>query len=266
MLAVLLVPSMSYGATKKVVCTLPQEEVSACVNEKTLVTKKAKPTITGMAEGFKSLRLFVRQDGDIIWKSKIIKVKKSGAWSVPVKKKLADGSYEISVYEKTDLKEALVEETLTVGKTSASTTGGTLSASPIPLLFGGNATRGGKVPVAYVKLVNTGKASTTIEGFSLTQNGTAAAAKIAGFETADDKGGSRTTVENEDGELFDGKTVFVPLKATLAPGQMRIFTILALVAKDASLGSTLKFDVAGVKGNAHAKGTFPMKGTTWTVK
>ncbi len=270
MLAALLIPGVSFGATKKEACVLPSTDESACITEATLTTTRSKPSLSGLANDVSSLRIFVRQDGKILWRSGIVRVRKSDAWSATVKKKLKDGSYDVSVYEKSNLREPLAEGTLNVGKvrttSSPSSSAGTISASPIPLLFGGAATRGGKVPVAYVKLVNQGKATTTLEGFTLTQNGTAGASKITEFETADDKGGSRTTVKNEDGELFTGKSVFVPLKATLAPGQMRIFTLLALVAKDASVGSTLKLDVASVKANASVKGTLPMRGTTWTIK
>lgn len=264
MLIALVIPGVSLGATKKDVCTLPDNTASICINRDTLVTKKENPTITGRAEDVKSLRLFVRKDGEVIWKSRIVKVRKSGTWSIPIKEKLKDGTYDISIYEKADLKDALAQETLLIGTQKAGA--GTLEASPIPLLFGGEAKRGSKAPVAYVKLINRGKATTSIEGFTLAQNGSASAKAVAAFETADDKGGSRTTVKNEDGELFSGKNVFVPLKATLAPGQMRIFTLLALVTSDASVGSTLKFDVAGVKSSASIGGKFPMKGTTWTIR
>lgn len=270
LIAALLIPSVSFGATKEV-CELPEEDETACFDAKTITTSKAKPVLKGLAASVEKVRIVISQEDETIWKSKIVTVKKSGSWLVPVKKKLKDGSYDIAIYERSDLKTPLATETLTIGKasttaSSSSKKGDSIAASPITLLFGGAAGRSGKVPVAYVQLVNKGKATTSIDGFTLTQNGTAAMAKISAFETADDKGGSRTTVDNKDGKLFTGKDGFIPFKATLAPGQMRIFTLLALVDKSALLGSTLKLDVQSIKTNATVGGKFPMRGTTWTIK
>jgi len=278
LLTAFLIPSISFGATKEV-CDLPSEEESVCFDEKTLTTSKTKPSLKGLADGVEKIRVIITEEDKTVWKSKIISVKKSGSWLASVKKKLEDGSYDVAVYEKSNLKEPLATETLTIGKTSASSPskssssasvssakGDSIAASPITLLFGGTAARSGKVPVAYVQLENKGKKTTAIEGFTLTQNGTAAGAKISAFETADDKGGSRTMVSNKDGDLFKGKDAYIPLKATLAPGQIRIFTILAVVDKSAVVGSTLKLDVKDIKTNATVGGKLPMKGTTWTIK
>lgn len=270
-LTAFLIPSISFGATKAV-CDLPSDDESACFDEKTLTTSKTRPSLKGLADGVEKIRVVISQEDEIVWKSKIISVKKSGSWLASVKKTLKKGSYDVTIYERSDLKTPLATETLTIGKVSASSPssssskGDSIAASPITLLFGGAAPRSTKVPVAYVQLINKGKATTSIDGFTLTQNGTAAAAKISAFETADDKGGSRTMVDNKDGKLFNGKNAFIPFKATLAPGQIRIFTLLALVDKSALIGTTLKLDVESVKTNATMSGKFPMRGTTWTIK
>jgi len=141
--------------------------------------------------------------------------------------------------------------------------GGTLSVSQLPLLAGGSAAPGASVPVAYIKVSNPGTAATSLAGFSLKQSGSAPTDVITSFATNDDKGGSRATAKAE----FEGKEAFVPLQATVAPGQTRIFTIKAQLASGsgASAGKQLMLDVASVDTGASARGAFPIRGTTWTL-
>lgn len=230
---------------------------AGAIDDASLSTTSTKPSIAGTAEDIKAVRLVVRNDdGKQVFK-KDLRVRNE-EWKTKVSKKLKDGEYEVSLYEgKTSRASALLDkETLTVGKAG----GGTLSASMVPLLTGGTARSFASVPVAYVKVANQGTATSSISGITLVQNGSAPTSVITTFATNDDKGGSRATVP---AAFTKQKTVFVPLAATIPPGQMRIFTIKANLGTIANIGSQLKLDVASVAGAS--RGTFPLRGTTWTL-
>ena len=231
------------------------------IDDASLSASSAKPTLTGTTDA-KSVRIVVENEaGKKVFSSRDIKAK-AGKWRSRINKTLKPGTYEVTLFEK-NAKGKRVEvgtETLSVsGKGGKS---GTLSASMVPLLMGGTANSNASAPVAYVKLTNTGTATTSIQGFTLTENGTAPDAVVAGFTTSDDKGGSRATITT----AFNKGSVFVPLAATLAPGQIRIFTIKAnLGAVSAYRGTQLKIDVASVKTDGTIKGMFPLRGTTFTL-
>lgn len=248
-----MVPASAYAA------------VSASFDEEAIVTTTTKPTITGEAEDLQKLRLIVRNDdGKIVYK-RDVRVK-NDEWKAKIAKSLRKGEYEVALYAgKSARGEALATTTLTLerkGKKS-SAAGTTLSVSSVPLLFGGTARANTSVPVAYIKVVNTSTKDSSIEGFTLNQRGSAPTSVITGFATNDDKGGSRTTV----GAPFKGTKVYVPLAATLTSGQMRIFTIKAMVGTDARVhsGRQLMLDVVSVESSAKVRGAFPIVGTTWTL-
>lgn len=141
-----------------------------------------------------------------------------------------------------------------------------LSVSMLPLLAGGQTGAGASVPVAYIKVTNRGTGTASIKGFSLNERGTASAeTDVIGFTTSDDKGGSRTTIGGIEGtKAAAGERAFVPLAADLAPGQIRIFTIKALLsATHHEAGKTLVFDVASVDTSANVSAAFPLSGVTW---
>lgn len=226
-----------------------------------------KPTLEGTAtRAGTTVRVVVRSEADKIVFKKDVRVKE-GEWYVRVSKRLKKGDYEVSLYAgKTSRDSALLDtENLTIGKKKTATVGaGTaLSVSSVPLLFGGTARAYSSVPVAYVKVVNMSKKESAITGITLIQNGSAPTTVITGFATSDDKGGSRTTVDAK----FKGKSVLVPLVATLAPGQMRIFTLKAMVGPEAlsNIGTQLMLDVASVETGATLGGRLPLRGTTWTL-
>lgn len=254
--AIVAAPSFAFAA-----------DPSATIDVATLTTAKTKPTITGTATSTKAVYVLVRaESGKTVFK-KSVRVK-DDVWRLRISKRLKEGEYEVFVYAgKRKHGDALVEGTLVVDKdkkaSSASGKGTTLSLSAVPLLIGGTARAGTSVPVAYIKVVNTSTKPSALDGFTLTQNGTAPVSLITTFSTSDDKGGSRATVP----ATFKGTVAFVPLSATLAPGQMRIFTIKAGLGTNVSsfIWSTLKLDVASVATGASALGTFPIRGTTWTV-
>jgi hypothetical protein len=249
-----IVPASAYAAT-------------ASFDEEDMVTTTTKPTITGEADDIEKLRLVVRNEDNKIVYKRDVRVKE-GEWKARIARSLKKGEYELSLYAGRSTRgEALATTDLTLESKSKSKKGGgngtTLSVSSVPLLFGGTARANTSVPVAYIKVVNTSTKDSAIEGFTLTQHGSAPTSVITGFATSDDKGGSRTTVAAP----FKGTNVYVPLQAAFAPGQMRIFTIKAMVGMNAitNIGSQLMLDVASVDSSAGIKGTFPIPGTTWTL-
>jgi len=158
----------------------------------------------------------------------------------------------------------------TASVSSANSKDAILTASSLPLLTGGYAAPGASVPVAYLKLVNTSTSVATVHGVWLQQNGSADTSAVIGFSTVDDKGMNRTTLGGEEGTTpFKDDVAYVPLlNATLAPGQLRIFTIKAQLSKalSSSLGSTLMIDVSSLDTAAEIKSDFPIRGTTWMLR
>lgn len=257
-----------YRGSKRVECAARLVVATASIDPASLSTDQAKPTLKGDALGTKTVRIAVEDnEGDRVYTSKDIKVKK-GKWSAKSTKSLDPGTYEVTIFGAKDLKlNAIATTTLTVF-TKGSATGGSLSVSPIPLLMGGNAAPGTVVPVAYIKVSNTGKTATSIQGFTLVQNGTAPTDVVIGFTTNDDKGGSRTTIGGTEGsKQFRNGVANVPLAATIEAGQFRIFTIKAILsrASGSSAGKNLKLDVSGVDTKASVRGAFPIRGTTLTL-
>lgn len=149
-------------------------------------------------------------------------------------------------------------------------TGGSVSVTSVPLLFGGSAGPGSSVPVAYIKVLNNSNEAASIEGFTLEQNGSADTDVVIGFATNDDKGGLRTTIGGNAGDTqFEDGEAFVPLKDTLAAREFRIYTLKAILGTFASseIGRTLMLDVDSITtSGADVYGTFPIRGTTLTLR
>ena len=243
-------------------------DVEATIDESTLSTSAKKPTISGEATDTKSVYVVIRSETGKTVLKKNVRVK-DDRWKAKITRTLKRGDYTVSVYESKKSRDILDEGTLTLtskSKTKGKTAGksfASLSVSSVPLLFGGSAKLGSSVPVAYVKLVNTTTATTSIEGFTLRQNGSASTDAITTFATNDDKGGSRTIVPS----VFKKNEAYVPLAAELAPGQMRIFTLKAALNASmyTALGRTLMLDVVSVDTAAKLVGTLPLRGTVWTI-
>ncbi len=237
-------------------------------DEKTLTTDIKKPTVTGEAEDVKTVRILIEnKEGKDMFRSNKITVKK-GEWKTKISKDLPAGTYDITLYgPKGVSKQTLAKDEFVVnpkGVAAGSTiAGGTLNVSSVPLLMGGTASRGASIPVAYVKVSNPGKKVAAITGFRLSETGTAPEDKVViGFSTSDDKGGSRTTTYT----TFKSGYALVPLAATIEPGTFKIFTIKAIMGgADSYYGKKLQIDVAGVGSAGTVNGTFPMKGTTFTL-
>lgn len=262
------------NGSKKADCSVTLQIASASIDADTLTTTATKPTLSGEAKGVRTVQMLIENDnGKRVFKSKNIRVKK-GEWKVKITKSLAEGTYQVTVLgdKKAKLNELVTKPLTVLSKDSSGSSvkvkGGALSVSAVPLLFGGSASAGASVPVAYIKVVNTGKDATVIRGFDLKQNGSAPTDVVIGFATSDDKGGSRTTVGGVEGmKHFKNNVAFVPLVATIEPGQLRIFTIKAILSKmsGAYSGKQLMLDVSGISSDASVKAALPIRGTTLTL-
>ena len=258
--------------SRKADCSVELVVIDASIDEDTLETDNAKPTLSGEANGSKFVRLEIKnEDEKTVFKSKNIRTK-SGEWKARVTKTLKDGSYDVTLLgDKGADINIIATSTLVIGdgSTSASNSstkkGGVLAISTIPLLSGGNAAAGASIPVAYIKVANPGKDAASIDGFTLKQNGSASTNTIVSFSTNDDKSGSRYTTSGTG--LFKNGSTFVGLPATIPPGQFRIFTIKANLnaSSGMSAGQTLVLDVASVTSGATLGGAFPIRGVTWTL-
>lgn len=233
---------------------------ASSIDDSSLAASSSKPTLTGASDA-KTVRIILEdENGKNVFTSKEVKVK-AGKWKAKITKTLKAGTYEVTLQEKNSKGKRTQADTasLTIsGKGSA----GAVSASMIPLLMGGAAKSYASVPVAYVKLANTGKATTTVSGITLAETGSAPDSVVSGFAVNDDKGGSRATVNT----TFSKGSAFVPLNAQIAPGQIRIYTIKAVLGSTAgSLGTQLKINVSGVSASGLVNGKFPLMGTTFTL-
>lgn len=144
----------------------------------------------------------------------------------------------------------------------------TLAVQSIPLLFGGTAHTGESVPVSYLQITNVGTAGAQVKGFWIKQNGSAPPQAIIGLSTVDDVGGSRGLAGGLEGTvLFQNGRAFAPTDAYFAPGQMRLFTVKAMLTQNVLpySGTQLMIDVASIETTGMVSGQFPIRGTTWTI-
>ncbi len=144
----------------------------------------------------------------------------------------------------------------------------TLVIGSVPLLSGGTAHAGGSVAVSYLQITNVGKECALLKGFWVKQNGSAPVESIIGLTTVDDKGGSRGSTGGIEGATpFQNGLALAPTHALFAPGQMRLFTIKAIITQDVSMyvGLQLMIEVASIETTAAVRGQFPIRGTTWVI-
>lgn len=258
------------SGSKKADCSFTAYIADATIDKKSLSTEGSKPTLTGTASGTKTVRVIIRSSNgkNTLYTGKDVRVKR-GKWEVKVPKEFEDDTYKVEILGTKGVKlNTVATDTLTIGKIVAGSSS-SFSVSMIPLLFGGTATAGSSVPVTYLKVTNTSKETSTMNGIVLKQNGSAPVSSVIGFSTSDDKGGSIATIGGTEGSTPFGKsgTAFVPISASFAPGQFRIFTIKALLSKStaASTGKNLMLDVASLDTDGAVAGLFPVRGTTWTL-
>lgn len=258
------------GSSKKVTCSVTAHVVTADITDSTLATSSSKPTISGTAEGTKTVRLIVKEDGETktLFKSKNIKVKK-GKWSAKISKPLSDGTYDITLLgdKKFDLA-TILTTSLVVGESggsSSSSASSALSVSAVPLLFGSTVASGGSIPISYLKITNTSKSQASFSGAWVKQYGSAPTSVITALEVRDDKGVTRGKSESVS---FGSSGAFAPADVILGAGETRLFTIRATLSSTASsyAGKQLMLSVASIKTSGAAKGAFPIAGTTWTIR
>jgi len=263
-----LIPFQAFASHKTV--------VSASVDSSSLTSTSSKPIISGMATSTEKIKITIQKEGSkkILYTKSTVKVK-DGVWKIPVSKKLYDGTYEVKIYNPKSTSRTLATSTLIVNtkKTSKSTTvpkgATTFVVQSVPLLFGGTIHAGTSVPVSYLQVINIGKEPTTLKGFGVKQNGSASAQAIIGLTVVDDKGGSRGSIGGVEGSTpFVNGVAFAPVPdVVFAPGQMKLFTIKAVLTKNVSayLGKQLMIDVTSVDTNASIQAKLPIRGTTWTI-
>ncbi len=148
-----------------------------------------------------------------------------------------------------------------VGKT-------TLAVGGIPLLTGGTVRAGGTVSISFLQITNIGAEGALLTGFLIKQNGSADTSVVIGLSTVDDKGGSRGLVGGTEGATpFKNKTALAPTEAYFAPGEMKLFTVKAMVTGNVMSyrGTDLMIEVTGLQTTASVQGQFPIRGTIWTI-
>ena len=260
-----LFPFSVSAAVKKPTCSLNLPQIDCEVRAYSVKNETSNITFSATDSKEKKVRITIFEEGGkkVLFKSKYVKVKK-GKWKIKVTKKLAKDTYDILVSDE--------KGKLTIGTNLPpvqATSNTSFSVTPVPLLSGGLARAGVSVPVSYLQIKNTGKESATLKGFWVKQNGSAAVQSVIGFSTIDDKGGSQGFTGGIEGMTpFINGQAFAPTQAiVLAPGQMKLFTIKAMMSNNISsyIGSQLMIDVTGVDATAAIKGAFPIRGTTWTL-
>ena len=238
------------------------------IDASALRTSDSSPTLSGIAFGVQALQLSVREggSGEVLYTSEDIPVS-NDRWKATIEERLPDGVYTVELRAVEGF--AFVIEpisTLTVDTRPADTT---LVITPINLLRGGSAEAGASIPVSYLQVANTGSSPATLEGFWVRQNGSASPQAVIGLMTLDDQGAlTGFSLGEADEALFSDDLGFAPAEATLAPGQMRLFTIRALLTPDTSpySGTQLMIDVVSVATTGSGQGAFPIRGTTWTIR
>jgi len=271
------VPLSTVTASTKSICptTATTTEISIQINASSLTSNSAKPTITGTACGTKTVKLTLFKEGTTktYYKKTNIRVK-NDRWRVKISKKLADGVYDIKVTgTKGEARRVTASGQLVVGKKSkesknSAKSATTLAIGSVPLLFGGTARAGANVPVSYLQITNIGKETANLKGFWVKQNGSASTQSVIGLTVIDGSGGSKGAIGGTEGSTpFKNGLAFVPTDSIFAPGQMRVFTIKAVMSSNVSahLGKQLNIAVTSVDTTASPKGPFPIPGATWTI-
>lgn len=247
-------------------------DATATFDQDRLVTDSSRPTLSGEAEGTRTVKVIVtRVDSDKKLYSRTTRVR-GGEWKTRIGKKLSDGEYTVTLEsDRTSGREDIASATLTVGEereeiTRGETSATTLSVSNIPLLWGGYARAGQTVPVSYLKVTNHGKESATISGFYVEQRGTASTAALTQFSSYDDQ--AQVLASASAQTAFTNGRAFVPAPFTVEAGKTRLFTLKTTVAPYVltHVGKQIQLVVSGIETNAKkTSAAFPIPGTTWTV-
>ena len=251
-------------------CSVVVYPVEGEVTGSTLSTLSNTPTISGTAENTKtvSLKVFKFGSKSAVYDSGAVSVV-DGAWKHKLTDSLPKGSYNLVLYGSNELKlNTISKQTLTIGTTASSDTGAsTIVVQSIPLLVGGVARRNQTVGLSYLQVLNVGLQSVTITGIRMKQAGTASTDTILSLLATDDTELAKGQVGKVGTSPFRSGEALIPITLTLKPKETRLFTLKATLASDLSddVGDTLKLQVSGVDSRSSVKGTFPIRGVTWTL-
>lgn len=256
--------------TSDVTCSVTAYPTEGHISASTLSTLSTTPTLSGTVTGTKTVSLEIFKNGTktSLYKSGAVNVV-DGAWKHKVTKTLARGSYDLVFSGSGELKlNTISRRTLTIGTiTSADSSASTIVVQPIPLLVGGIAKNKQTVGLLYLQVLNVGLEAATITGIKVKQTGTASTDSILSLMAVDDTELARGQVGKVGTSPFKLGEALIPITLTLKSKETRLFTLKATLSDDVSddAGETLKLVVSGVNSRSSVKGTFPIKGVTWTI-
>lgn len=256
--------------SREVECSVVVYPVEGSVKKSTLSSESTKPTITGTAKDTKTVSFEVFKAGvkKPVYESETIKVV-DGTWKHKVANTLPKGVYSLVLYGSSDLKlNTIFKQTLTIGSSVPSeSTASTIVVQLIPLLTGGVAKENQTITLSYLQVLNVGLQPVTVTGIKLKQTGTADTDAIVSLIAVDDTEVYKKQVGNIGQSPFASGEALIPITLTIQPKETRLFTLKALMGTDLSdySGDTVKLVVSGVESRSSVKGTFPIKGVTWTI-
>ena len=256
--------------TDEVTCSVTVHPTEGHITASTLSSLSRTPTISGTVEGTDNVSFEIFKDGSktSVYESDEISVM-DDEWEHKVSKSLTKGSYDLVFSGSSELKlNTISKRTLTIGTVASSdTSASTIVVQPIPLLVGGVAKRNQTVGLSYLQVLNVGLESATITGIKLEQMGTASTDTVLSLMAIDDTELAKGQVGKVGDSPFESGEALIPITLTLKPKETRLFTLKATMADDVSddIGDTLKLMVSGVTSSSVIKGTFPIKGVTWTI-
>lgn len=255
---------------KEVECSVVVHPVEGHITASTLSSLSTAPTFSGTMTGSKTVSFKIFKDGTntVVYKSGTVNVV-DGDWKHKVTSSLARGSYDFVLYGSDSFKlNTISKRTLTIGTAASSDTSvSTVVVQSIPLLVGGVAKKNQTIGLSYLQVLNVGLESATITGIRLKQTGSASTNALLTLSAIDDTELAKGQVGKIGTSPFTSGEAKIPITLTLKPKETRLFTLKAIMASDVSdyVGDTLKLVVSGVDSRSTIKGTFPIRGVTWTI-
>ncbi len=254
--------------SQKVTCRINIELISGSLSTSQKIKSGEKITFSGRAEGVEKVIAVVYPQGSTtaLYTTKSLPVK-NNKFSFKMPKALPDGNYTIAITTSGVSPIVLATSTVAVG-VIVQKNDTTLIVQTVPLLSGGVVKLGRGVATMYLQVINIGSNPANLTGFSFGEIGSAPAASVVGVTITDELGLSNGSVGNMlSGSPFVGSTVNVPLLASLAPRESRLFTVRAVIAPTGIqyLGTQLTMVLSGISGNARVQSALPLSGVTWTI-